>query len=100
MLFENTVLRKVFGLDSGEVTGDWRKLHNEELCHLCCSPNIREIKSRRIGWVGNVACMEEKEMHAGFDWEFAGKRPLGTPRNRWEDNIKVDIKETEKVDMD
>ena len=54
------MLRDVFVLDSEEVTGDWRKLHDEELHDLCCSPNIRDMKPRRIRWVGHVACVEEK----------------------------------------
>ena len=57
-VFENRVLREIFGAKRDEVTGEWRELHNEELNDLYCSPNtVRVIKSRRIRWVGNVACM-------------------------------------------
>jgi hypothetical protein len=59
-LFKSRVLRGVVGPDSGEITGDWRKLHNEELHDLLCPPTTREIKSRRVRWVGNVATMDEK----------------------------------------
>jgi hypothetical protein len=60
-IFENRVLRGIFGSKKDEITGEWRKLHNEELCDLYCSPNIvRVIKSRGIRWVGHVARMGEK----------------------------------------
>jgi len=60
-MFENRLLREIFGAKWDEVTGDWRKLHTEELNYLYCSPNIVSvIKSRRMRWVGNVACMGER----------------------------------------
>jgi len=60
-VFENRVLRRIFGANRDEVTGEWRKLHNEELTDLHCSPNIvRVIKSRRMGWAGHVARMGER----------------------------------------
>jgi len=70
-VFQNGVLRRIFGPKRDEVTGEWRKLHNEELNDLYCSPNIvRVIKSRRMRWAGHVARMGEKERHIhGFDGE-------------------------------
>jgi hypothetical protein len=66
-VFENRVLRRTFGPKRDEVTGEWRKLHNEEINDLCCSPNIfRVIKSRRIRWTGHVARMGRREAYAGF----------------------------------
>ena len=68
-MFENSVLRRVFGSKRDEVTGEWRKLHNEELSDLYCSPNIvRVIKSRRMRWAGHVAPMGRGEMYTGFWW--------------------------------
>jgi hypothetical protein len=82
-------------LKRDEVTGEWRKLHNEELNDLYCSPNIvRVIKSRRMRWAGHVAHMEEKRGVNVFRVLMGkpeGKRPLGRPRRRWEDNINVDL---------
>jgi hypothetical protein len=77
------------------VTGDWRKLHNEELHNLYSSPNIiRMIKSRRVRWAGHVARMEEKRNEYRI---LVGKpdvkRRLGRPRRRWVDNIKIDHRE-------
>jgi hypothetical protein len=69
-VFENRVLRKIFGPKRGEVIGGWRKMHNEELHNLYCSPSIiRIIKSMRLRWAGHVACMERRGMHIGFWWE-------------------------------
>jgi hypothetical protein len=68
-VFENRVLRRIFVSKRDEVTGEWRKLHNEELNDLYCSPNIvRVIKSRRIKWVGRVARMRRGEAYIRFGW--------------------------------
>jgi hypothetical protein len=86
-VFENRVLRRIFGRKRDEVTGEWRKLHNEELHNLYSSPNIiRLIKSRRMRWVGHVARMgEETKMYKVLVGKPEGKRPLERPRRRWED---------------
>jgi hypothetical protein len=91
----NRVLRKIFGPKRKEVTGEWRRLHNEELYDLYSLPNInRVIKSRRRRWAGHVARMEDRRV-AYRVWVRIpeGNRPLGTPRLRWEDNIKMDFQE-------
>jgi hypothetical protein len=83
---------RVFGPKMDEVTGEWRKLHNEELNDLYTLPNIvRVVKSRRMRLVGHVARMGEE---IGVHRVLVGKperRPLGRPRRRWEDNIKMDL---------
>ena len=94
-MFENRGLRGIFGPTRDEVTGEWRKLHIEELNDPYCSPNIvRVIKSRRMRWVGYVARMGERR---GVYRVLVGtpevKRPLGRAGRRWEDNIKIDIQE-------
>jgi hypothetical protein len=87
-------LRKIFG-PKREEDGSWRKLHNDELHSLCSSPNIvRVIKSRRMRWAGHVACMGEgRGVYTVLVGRTEGKRPLGRPRRRWEDNIKMDLTE-------
>jgi hypothetical protein len=94
-VFENRVLRRVFGPRRDQVTGEWRKLHNEELNDLDSLPNIvRVVKSRRMRWAGHVARMgEERGVHRVWVGKPEGKRPLGRPRRRWEDNIKMDVRE-------
>jgi hypothetical protein len=91
---ENRVLR-IFGPKSDGVTGGWRKLHSEELHNLYSSPSIiRIIKSRRMRWAGHVARMGEKRnVYRLLVGKPEGKRPLGRPRRRWIDNIKVDLLE-------
>ena len=93
-VFENRVLRRVFGPGRDEVTGEWRKLRNE-LRDLCSLPNIvRVVKSRRLRWAGHVARMGEgRGVHRVLMGKPEGKRPLGRPRRRWEDNIKMDLRE-------
>jgi len=87
-VYENR-LRRISGPERDEVTGEWRKLHNEELNDLYCSPNIvRVSKSRRMRWAGHVARMgERKGVYRVVMGKPEGKRPLGRPRRRWEDNI-------------
>jgi len=94
-VFENKVLRRIFGPSSEEVTGEWRRLHNEEPNDLYCSPNIvRVIKSRRKRWAGNVVCMGEKrEVYRVLVGKTEGKRPLGRPKRRWVYNIRMDLQE-------
>jgi len=93
--FENRVLRRILGPKRDEVTGEWRKLHNEELNDLYSSPNtLRVIKSRRMRWAGYVARMGERRGVYRFSvGKREGKRTLGRPRRRWEDNIKMDLQE-------
>jgi len=100
--FENRVLRRIFGPKRDEVTGEWRKLHNEELNDLYCSPNIvRVIKSRRMRWAGHVAHMGERRgVYRVLVGKPEGKRPLGRPRHRWEDNIKMELQEVGCGGMD
>jgi hypothetical protein len=94
-LFENKVLRRIFGPKRDEVTGGWRKLHNEELHDLYSSANIiRIIKSRRMRWAGHVPRMgERRNAYRLLVGKPEGKRPLGRPKRRWVDNIKMDILE-------
>jgi hypothetical protein len=94
-VFENRVLRRVFGLMRDEVTGEWRKLHNEELNDLYSLPNIvRVVKSRRMIWAGHVARMgEDRGMYRVLVGKPEGKRALWRPRHIWEDNIKIDLQE-------
>ncbi|KAJ4437596.1 hypothetical protein ANN_17741 [Periplaneta americana] len=93
-VFENKVLRKIFGAKRDEVTGEWTKLHNTELHALYSSPDIiRNIKSRRLRWAGHVARMgESRNTYRVLVGRPQGKRPLGRPRRRWEDNIKLDLR--------
>jgi len=92
-VFENRVPRRIFGPKRDKVTGEWRKLHNEELNDLYSSSNIvRVIKWRGMRWVGHVACMgESRGVCRVLVRKPEGKRPLGRPRHRWEYNIKMDI---------
>jgi hypothetical protein len=101
-VFENRVLRKIFGPKRDEVTGEWRKLHNEELRDLYSLPSIiRIIKSRRMRWAGHVARRGRRGTHIDYLWESqTGKRPLGRPRRRWVDNIRMDLGEVEWGDVD
>jgi hypothetical protein len=94
MVFENRALRRIFGPKRKE-GGSWRKLHNDELHSLYSSPNIvRVIISRRMRWAGHVARTGEgRGVYRVFVGRPEGKRPLGRPRRRWEDKIKMDLRE-------
>jgi hypothetical protein len=93
-VFENRVLRRIFGPPRDEVIGGRRKLHNEELHNLYCSPSIiRIIKSRRMRLTGHEARMGDKNAYRILVGKPEGKRPLGRPRPSWEDNIKMDLRE-------
>jgi len=94
-VFENRVLRRVFGPKRDEVAEEWRKLHNEEFKDLYSLSNIvRVVKSRRMSWAGDVARMGEgRGVHRVLVGKPEGKRPLGRPRRRWENNIKMDLPE-------
>jgi len=101
-VFENRVLRRIFESKWDEVTGERRKLHNQKLTDLYASPNIIQvIKSRRMRWMGHVACMEERRgIYRDFVGTGEGKRPLGRHRHIWEDNIKMDLQEVGFGSMD
>jgi hypothetical protein len=97
LLLNQPALRRIFGPKRDEVTGEWRKLHNEELNDLYYSPIfVRVIESRRMRRAGHVARMWER----GGAYRVLvripkGKSPLGRPRRRWEDNIKMNFQEVE-----
>ena len=89
------MLRRIFGPRRDEVTGEWRRLHKEELNDLYSSPNIvRVIKSRRMRWVGHAARIgEERGAYRVLVGKPERKRPPGRPRCRWVDNIRMDLQE-------
>jgi hypothetical protein len=101
-LFANGVLGRIFRLKRDEATGEWRKLHDVELHDLYSSPNIVwVIKSRRMKWVELVARMgDERDVYRVLVGKSEVKRPLGKPRHRWEDNIKMDLQEVGCGSMD
>jgi len=101
-VFENMVLRRIFEPRRDEVTGEWRRLHNEELNDLYSSPNIvRVIKSRRMRWVEHVARMgEERGVYRVLVGKPEGRRPLGRRRRTWVDNIRMDLQDVGSGYMD
>ena len=101
-MFENRVLRRIFGLKKDKVTVEWRKLHNEEINELYSSPSIvQAISSRRMRWAGHVASMgESRGVYRVLVGKPEGKRPLGRHRRRWEDNIRIDLREVESGCVD
>jgi hypothetical protein len=92
-VFENRVLRRIFGPKTDEVTGEWRKLHDEELHNLYSSPSIiRIIKASWKRWVGHVArIVEKRNAYRLLVGKPEERRPLGRPRHRWIDNIRMDL---------
>jgi hypothetical protein len=94
-VYENRVLRRIFGTKRDEVTEEWRKLHNEELNNLYCSPSIiLVIKSGIMRWAGHVVRMGgSRNVYRILVGKPEEKRPLGRLRLRWEDNIKIDLQE-------
>jgi hypothetical protein len=94
-VFENRVLRRIFGPKRDEVMGEWRKLHNEKHHNLYSSPNIiKQIKSRQMRWAGQVACMgEERNVCKVLVGNPKGQKPLGRPRRKWENGIRMDLRD-------
>ena len=94
-VFENRVLRRIFGPKRDEVTGEWRKLHIEEFNDLCCSPNkFSDDQIKKKGWAGHTG------VYGVLVRKTEGKRPLGRLSCRWEDNTKLDVQEVGCGDMD
>jgi hypothetical protein len=100
-VFENRVLRRIFWPKRDEVRGEYQKLNNEEFKDLYCSPNIVSvIKSKRMKWAGHVARMgERKGIYKILVGKPKGRRPLGTPSHRWEDNITMNLLEVDWIEL-
>ena len=94
LILYSMVLRRIFGPRRDEITGEWRRLHNEELNDFYSSPNIvRVIKSRRMRWAGHAVRMgEERGVYRVLLGKPEGRRPLGRPRRRWVD-ITMELQE-------
>jgi hypothetical protein len=94
-VFENSILRRIFGSKKNEVTESWRKLHDEELHNLYSSQNIvKVVRLRRMTWVGYVVPMgETRSAFRILVGKPEGKRPLRRPMHKWEGNIKMDLRE-------
>jgi hypothetical protein len=94
-VFENRMLRRIFGPTRDEATAEWRKLHNGELHNMYSSPDIiRQNKSRRMRWAGHVARMGKgRNLYKVLVIKPGGKSPLERPRRRWEDGIRMDVRE-------
>ena len=100
-VFENRVLRRKFGPEGDEVTGEWLKLHNEELNDLYSPIIVRVIKSRRMTWARHVPRMgESRGVYRFLSGKTEGKRPFVRSRHRWDDNIKMDLQEVGCGGMD
>jgi hypothetical protein len=101
MVFDNIVLRRILGTKRGEITGELRKLHNEELNELYSLLNIFRVIKSRMRWVGHVARMgERKGVYRVVVGKPEGNRPLGRTRRRWEDIIKMNLQEVGCGNMD
>jgi hypothetical protein len=100
-VFKSRVLRRTFGPKRYAVTGDWRKMNNEQLHNLYSSPYIIRMIKLRMSWVGHVTHMAKmRSAYKILVGKPEGKRPLGTPRHKWEDNIKMNLREIGLEDVD